>query len=281
MMQNYKSSQEVKHSLANRWMVMGILIGASVGLIHAQDETERKIQAGLGFTAGLNFNQPTTKKMEVDRVGSIVGVGLDVNYRLTNTIGFSSGLSIDFERNYITPSASTSPTFYQFNDTKILRKKEATPDDPFFQYTHRTQKPIYLTIPIQMLFRTKYFGYFRYYGKFGLRTSILVDNKIDDEGFLIVNNEKVEAENNTMEISRDMNPLRGSAGFHLGSEWNFSGSTSVFAEFGYYFGFIPIYNQAKEDNQTQFYLEGNPASREYYSNSMSQNQMFIKIGILF
>ena len=85
-----------------------------------------------------------------------------------------------------------------------------------------------------------------------------------------------------MKAPADMSFLRESIGFTLGSEYNFSGSTSVFAEIGYYYGFIPIYRSNKEKNQTSFYFDpSDPSKRTYYSNDMTQSQLQLKIGLLF
>ncbi|MBU2019348.1 MAG: PorT family protein [Bacteroidetes bacterium] len=257
----------------------------ATNFILAQEETEKKFQAGLTFGTGVNLNKTATKKMAVNGVGSNLSVGVGLNYFMTNSIGAHFGLELDFENNKIRPSDVTSPSYYQFSDTKILKSDEAE-GGTYFQYTNRTQKPIYLTIPTELYFRTKYFGYLRFFGKFGLRSSFLLGNKIFDEGFMFENNSlagnKIAAENNTMKAAGDMSFLRETVGFTLGAEYNFSGSTSVFAELGYYYGFIPVYRSNKEKNQTLFYFDQtNNGQRTYYSNDMTQSQLHIKIGLLF
>ena len=256
------------------------------GFTFAQETTERKVQAGLTFGGGLNLNKSATKRMEVNGVGTNLAVGVALNYSLNPTIGIHSGLEINFERNKITPSASASPSYYYFDDTKILQSDQVTPGNSIFQYTNRTQKPIYLTIPTELHFRTKYFGYLRFYGNFGLRNSFLLGNKIDDEGFIFEGNtfsgNRLAAKNTTMRASRDMNFLRSNAGFTLGAEYNFSGSTTVFVELGYYYGFISIYADNKTKNQTSFYFDkANGSAPTYYSNNMTQSQLNLKIGVLF
>ncbi|MCT4561976.1 MAG: PorT family protein [Crocinitomicaceae bacterium] len=266
-----------------------ILLLFITGIAFSQEIDDKKVQAGLTFGSGLNLNTAATKRMIVDGVGSSFTAGLTFNYRLTenNHIAFCSGAEIDFEKNRVKPSEQTTPSFYQFDDTKILQNEDAngSSNSTFFQYTNRTQKLVYLTIPVQMLFRTKYFGYMRYYGKFGVRMSFLLGNKIDDQGYTFENNSlmgnKIEAENVNMRADRDMNFLRANAGFSLGAEWNFAGSTSLAAEIGYYFGFIPIYANPKDKNRSLFYYDQNNGDKLYYSNDMSQNQLQLKISILF
>jgi hypothetical protein len=251
----------------------------------AQEEIEKKFQAGLTFGSGFNINKTETKKMDVAGVGTNLAVGVGLNYFLTNTIGLHFGLEVDFENNKIRPSSLTEKTYYQFNDTKILKSDESE-GGTFFRYTNRSQKPVYLTIPTELYFRTKYFGYLRFFGKFGLKHSILLGNKIYDEGFTFENNNlagtPIESTNNTMRAAGDMQFLRETIGFSLGAEYKLSGSTSVFVEMGYYYGFIPIYRDNKQKNQTLFYMDPiNNGGRSYYSNSMTQRQLHLKIGLLF
>ena len=257
---------------------------ACTGFTYAQDETDKKIQAGISITTGLNLNKTATKRMEVDGVGTSFSIGLVANYSITKTIGFSTGLDIDFETNKIKPTNTFGKSYYSYDgDTKIDLKKDVSATSKLYELTERKQKPVYLTIPTMLVFKTKYFGDFRYTAKFGLRTSILLGNKINDKGFTydddLPTGTATAAENNSMKASRDMNPIRSSAGLALGTEWNFSGSTSLCAEIGYYYGFVPIYNSAKEDNRTLFNVGS--TGNEYYSNDMTQSQLQLKISVLF
>jgi hypothetical protein len=255
-------------------------------LTFAQEAATRKTQAGMAFKAGININEAATKNMKVTGTGSNLSVGVDVHHSFNNSIGFYSGISIDFETNKIAPGENSGKSYYYFNDTDIPRFDKLEGDETLYQWTSRTQKPVYITIPTMMLFRTKFFAYKRFHGKFGLRNSILVDNKINDVGFTFKDNDFEESttalENKNMIISRDMNFFRSSAGFSFGAEWNFSGPTSLVAEMGYYFGFVPIYANNSKKNQTTFFIdEDNNNQHDYYSNNMRQNQLIWKLALFF
>jgi hypothetical protein len=264
--------------------VIFLLCFAVTAITFAQEAADKKIQAGLNFGFGLNLNKTATKKMATNGVGNNLAIGLALNYKLSNTIAFNTGVDIDFENNYTRSTGDAKNTYYQFSDTKILRNEDASPTDKIFLVETRTQKPIYLTIPTMLLFRTKFIGYFRYFGKFGLRTSFLLGNKINDVGYTFENNNlndtKIASDNNTMKAARDMNFLRASAGFSFGTEWNFSGSTSLAAELGYYYGFIPIFADNKDKNRTLYYFD-NQNNDTYYSNQMTQSLLQLKISLLF
>lgn len=256
---------------------------AFTGTVFAQDDTDRKVNAGITISTGLNLNKADTKKMQTDGVGSAFTIGLVANYNISSTIAFATGLEIDFETNKVKPSGTFGDSYYYYTDTKIELNKDTKPTHTLYNWTERKQKPVYLTLPTMLAFRTKYFGDFRYTAKFGLRTSFLLGNKINDKGFTFDNNTlagtPVAAENNTMKAARDMNFIRSSAGLALGTEWNFSGPTSLCAEIGYYYGFTPIYNSNKVENTTLFNVSG--GTQDYYSNSMTQSQLQLKISVLF
>lgn len=270
-------------------LLCAAIIGTATAF--AQEAATKKVNAGLHFGTGINFNKSATKRMDVPRNGTNLNIGVVFHYKMSNSIGFATGLDVDFDKNFIKPGVAgndfSGTSYYHYSDTEILKSSDVTATSNLFQMVTREQKPIYLSIPTEMLFRTKFFGYCRFYGKFGLRTSFLMSNKINDVGFTFKDNDfnqkdQASIENNLMTASRDMNFVRSSVGFSLGGEWNFSGSTSLIFEAGYRYGFIPIYASNKEKNQTLYYHEGNNTSvRKYYSNSMTQNQLTFKLGILF
>lgn len=251
----------------------------------AQEASDKKLHAGICLATGLNLNKADSKRLDINGVGGAFTIGLVANYDLSNTIGFSTGIDIDFETNKIKPSSQFGKSYYDYDgDSKIELSSDATTGNPkLYNWTERKQKPVYITLPTMLVFRTKYFGDFRYTAKFGLRTSVLLGNKINDKGFTFDDNlstgNEVASENNNMEAAKDMNPIRAAGGIALGAEWNFSGSTALCAELGYYYGFVPIYNNNKVGNNTLF--NGNSLARDYYSNDMRQSQLQLKVSVLF
>jgi hypothetical protein len=252
----------------------------------AQEAAEKKIQAGLIVQTGLNFGRTGTKLMDSDGTGSEFTIGVNMNYALAPTIAFMTGLEVDFETlKYKT--TTTSATYYRYNDTEIIQNEESSKAQSLFLLTNRTQRPVYITIPTMMLFRTKFFGYMRYFGKFGLKSSFLLGNKIDDTGFNMENNSAkgtpISATNENMKSRGDMFFFKTAVGFSGGTEWNFSGSTSLVAELGYYYGFVPLHVTNKEKNMTLYTSgENNGTGNDlYYTNKSSQSQLLFKVSILF
>jgi hypothetical protein len=167
-------------------------------------------------------------------------------------------------------------------------------DNELFRLTERKQKPIYLTVPTMILFRTNFIGYVRYFGKFGLRSSVLLSNKTFDTGMNFNGdiNPVIEAglgmtesgTNDNMTSSKsEMIFFKSAVGLAGGAEWNFIGSTSLVAEIGYYYGFMPLYWNKSANDRYLFNTDdfGNATEEDYFSNKARQSQLQLKVSILF
>ena len=265
----------------------------------AQEAANSKIQAGLSLSSGLNFISPSTNMIERNGVGSNLGVGMAFNYSFTPSIGFSTGLIFDFETLKYQSSPSDSLFYLYDNDADIYVKKDYmseggalnSSDAVLYRMNSRTQKPLYLTIPTMLLFRTKFIGYFRYFGKFGVRNSFLLTNKINDNGANLEsidpNSTAISMENNNMQnTKRNLALYKGFVGISGGVEWNFTGTTSLVAELGYYYGFVNInrgdaLGSDSDKNKTIFTEFENGSPSNFQSLDTRQNQIVLKVSILF
>lgn len=256
-----------------------LLLGLSFGLF-AQEAAEKKVQAGIVFGAGMNFQKMNTKRIDNDGIGANLMVGANVNFGFTNTIGLTTGVEFDFDGSKYKPNQAT---YYHFDDTEILRHEDSG-NNSLYNLTERNQKAIYLTVPTMLIFRTNYIGYFRYFGKFGLRNSFLLSSKANDNGMTreIGSLDFVASANDGMKLQsgNDMFFYRGSVGIAGGAEWNFVGTTCLALEVGYYYGFTPLYYNPKDDKRTLFNqdLLGN---RTYINNLANQSQLLFKVSFLF
>ena len=254
----------------------------------AQEAADKKVQAGLTIGYGMNFQKMGTKLLEADGIGSDLTIGANVNWSLTETIGFFTGLEFDFESlKYKTPASDSVFYYYKEADNTLVEFGDPYTDptlhenDNIYQLSKRKQKPVYLTIPTMLSFRTKFIGYFRYFGKFGLRTSILLSNKITDEGVNYpVSGASNTNDNKDMTAKNEMFPIKSAVGLAGGAEWNFVGATSLVAEIGYYYGFTPLYNDRKTE-KTYLQSTGSYDNPPVFSNKATQSQLMFKVSILF
>jgi hypothetical protein len=255
------------------------LIGTSLlGLSFSQ------VEAGLSYNFGVNSTKPTSKTIESNGLGVVNSVGLTLNFPLNNKISLATGLEFDFESIKYAVTAGNA-LYYNYNDVDIIRKGQINEISSLYHLTERKYKMIYGTIPTMLLFRTKPVGDYRYYGKFGARTSFLLSSSVFDKGFLIGPGLFETAQENTdMKSSKDLFFLRSSIGLALGTEWNFTGDTWMFVEIGYFYGITPIHQGKsltgdEEKNMSIFKIT--PNGYDYMNFAAKQKQILLKIGILF
>ena len=257
--------------------------------VMAQDAADKKVQAGLAMAIGTNFQKMGTKIITNDGVGRDFTIGMNLNYSFNENVGFNTGVEFDFSRvNYKT--SAEHDIYYWYTDSKILQQDEVagTANKELFKMSSRSQDGTYLTLPTMLLFRTNFIGYFRYFGKFGLRNSFLLTNKINDTGANYTSDvpgssSEVQGENVNMKAKGDMFFFKSAVGLSGGAEWNFSGSTSLVAELGFYYGFTPLHLDKNDGNTTLFTAAGENGTPDdiHFSNQATQQQLQFKVSILF
>lgn len=245
----------------------------NINSLHAQATSSKKLQAGMTANFGLNFQKMGSNKMTNDGVGTGLSIGmiLHTSFKNSNNLGLATGLEFDFETlNY---KAGDSSVFYKYTDNKILGKDDE--GGTAFQLSERQIKPVYVTIPLMLLFRTEPIGDWRYFGKFGIRNSFVVSQKINDIGVDVASPTTVK-ENTPMKSFGETFFYRGSIGFSAGAEWNFIGSTTLVPEIGFFYGLTPLHFRAIKDNYTLY-----DGANNYFFTKAKQNQLLLKVSILF
>jgi hypothetical protein len=272
--------------------------------LNAQEAADKKIQAGIIVGGAVNMQKMDTKQFTKAGAGGDFNFGFNLNYALTDNLGINTGLELDFSSTRFTATAKNSlgndaTMFYMYNtDSEILSRKQIVQGSPsvLFELNERKYSSMYLTLPIMGIFRTKFIGNLRYFGKFGLRTSFMVSNRIDDEGRdwkLNDDNEFVASSvtNERMTVSNDLLFLKSSFGVAAGAEYNITGTTCVLAELGYYYGLTPLFRSPKSDNRHLF-TAANPESIpvptsaefsdvNFVNNAAKQSQLMLKVTVFF
>ncbi|TNF45941.1 MAG: hypothetical protein EP305_12605 [Bacteroidetes bacterium] len=259
----------------------------------AQDAADKEVQAGLVFGSGLAFQKMGTNYMASNGTGTDLTIGANATFSLTETIGFCTGLEFDFETlKYKSANYQDNGVYYYYIDKDILSLSDYDPNNAnhnLFELDTRRQKAVYLTIPTMMVFRTNFIGYFRYFGKFGLRNSFLLKSSISDTGNDLTPEDPMgiasAATLDNMSASGEMFFFKSAVGLSGGAEWNFSGSTSLVAEIGYYYGFTPIHTAKNVDKGNNYYFATAPnngaGNDTRFNNKATQSQLQLKISILF
>lgn len=250
----------------------------------AQDAEGKEVQAGLVFGTSILMQNVTSDYFQKGGLSSDLSIGMNVNFSLTESIGFCTGLEFDFETLKYKANPNTD-IFYVYEGKNIVPQSDMdllNTNQAIYKMNSRIQKGTYITIPTMLQFRTNFIGYFRYFGKFGLRNSFLVKSTINDEGIdpFTLNTDPRE----DMRAKNDLFFMKSAVGMSLGAEWNFVGSTCLVAELGYYYGFTPLHTQWSTDKQKNYYYapSSNPLNGyTQINNSAQQSQLQFKLSILF
>ncbi|WP_070137625.1 outer membrane beta-barrel protein [Crocinitomix algicola] len=287
--------------------LLSLILIAGLGLnANAQD---KKFQVGLVLGPTFNWTKIQTTKIERNGIGNGFTIGVGGNYLFNENIGLASGLQFDlesFQLNYGSDNNTAfNDVFYAYSDTDIHKydDKDGIKDIPdssaaFLLHTRKFRAK-YVTLPIFLKFQTNMIGQFKYYGKFGLRTSFLAGVRMDDEGYdakymrnnddpaqsdfytttpltsLKVENMKPDA------IKKGLAQVRTAIGIYGGAEWNFTGNTFLYGEIGFNYGITPALYQ-KSSHLVE--RTGEPGDYSYSQLDIKNNPQHIielKIGLLF
>ncbi len=285
-------------------LISGFAFGAQ-----AQD---KKFQIGLVLGPTFNWAKIQTSEIERNGIGTGFTIGIGGNYLFNENIGLASGVQFDLESfkiNYGSNATSTTPSgrvFYGYNDTDILKYDDETDvvegldTAKVMELTTRKFKGKYVTVPIFLKFQTNMIGKFKYYGKFGLRTSFLVGSRFDDEGYdaTFTGGNYVRTGTATHTLRADMKPvtllkgltpIRTAVGIYGGAEWNFTGSTFLYMEAGFNYGITPsmqitsghLVNQVSDAAAGSAYETGNFTRMALDIKNNPQHIFEVKVGLLF
>ena len=254
--------------------------------VQGQAVGDKTLQAGLVGGVGISILKMGTNNLSANGVGSTFTLGTNFTkaFKETKNLAYTFGLEFDIENlNYKKENANV---FYRYTDKVIKNQKETVATtDKYFLLSERTYNPVYISLPIYLNFRTEFIGDFRYFANFGLRNRFLVSNKINDTGFSLDNlNDPFQSwqnqENVDMTSKGELFVFNSNIGFSGGAEWNFAGTTVLKAELGYYYGFVPLFLDRSDDKKNLFILDSN-FNKVYFSNKSTQNQVVLKVSILF
>lgn len=257
------------------------------GGIHAQTVSDKSIQAGLVGGVGMSMLKMGTNYLSANGVGATYTMGTNFvkSLKESKNIAYTFGLEFDIEK--LKYKAEDLNVYYRYTD-KVIKSEHETvaTTDKYFNLIERKYNPIYISLPIYMNFRTDFIGDYRYFAKFGLRNRFLVSNKIDDYGMTTTNLQQIGSltENNDMVSRGELFFFNSTIGFSGGAEWNFAGSSVLMAEIGYYYGFVPLFLDRTDNQKSSLFTSGlnnGTGNDVYFSNKSTQNQLVLKLSILF
>lgn len=253
----------------------------------AQDQavgpnTRKKFKIGFNLSPSIDFFQPNTEGVDLDKVKAKFGYGMMAEYAFTNNYAVAFGLEHKM--------AGASLDFGADADARYFDQSDKTE----YRLLSRTHRYDYVNIPITLKLMTNQIGYFTYFGQFGVDLSVLVSSQAKDERQTVTDTSTVvgvvaEVFGSSGESdfvgrynqSMFMNvKLRIGAGF----EWNFSGNTSLVVSASYHNGFIDLMRDSNSDkvaNDEGLYTYDESRNKKPFELAANLHHVALNVGILF
>ncbi len=262
-----------------------------IASLSSYSQSTQKTRFGIKATPSVNWMVPNeTKKLQNSGSKLNAGIGLVLEFPITDVVSFQTGLditTISFNAKYNTDTA-----FYIYKDDAIIEAEiqgdSINSPRPYLgsgyslmRLNERTYKTTYLNIPLTLKMKTKDIGGFTYFGQIGGnlygRLSAIANDVVDKKtGSLTEKNIEVEK----IDITKTMNLLTACGNIGAGFEYNISGSTSLFASVNYQHHFM---NATKADSGylIRSRTEGAKTNYSEFQNGVKLKQIVLSLGILF
>lgn len=274
-------------------LILATCFALSFSTVKAQEEDDALKQFQFGFSAGLAMkfvDTDFTNYLDRPGIGAGFNGGVVFNYHFNDRVALSSGLLFDlesFKTNYMVQENEIGP-FYGYKDKDILKSDKLGEADGIFAINDRKNSLNYLSIPINIRLQTNKIGFFRYYGKVGVKADLLLQRRVTDTGTDLaldslgmpvdyMAGESITQEK--MNSSGHFQFMRASFTAAFGAEWFFSGTTALTMELEYNYGFTNIY---RGSSKSLYYYETSDMSTPQDLNvKANMHQFLIKVGIMF
>lgn len=248
----------------------------------AQDKTDMKnFRFGGTILPSLFWYKPDNlKKFEANGAVAKFGVMLNGEYSFSGNfaLGFGIGLASSGGKMSFSDTAR-----YYFHDDAIISLKDTNglkAKYDHYKLNDRTYSASYYIVPISLKMRTNEIGYMRYF--FQPSLNIAFRNKVrakDDlttlpkQGAFNGAGGGQSANQNNLDITKDMNFIRLSATLSGGGEYYVSGSTAIVFAIGYDYG---LSNVVQKDSEYLLRTDSKPVEQKFV-----QHGVVLSLGILF
>ena len=139
--------------------ILLLIAGISFGInTMAQDAEGKEVQAGLVFGSSILMQNVTSDYFQKgDGLSNDLSIGMNVNFSLTESIGFCTGIEFDFET--LKYQATNNNLYYVYEGKNIIPQSDVdnlNTNQNVYHMDSRIQKATYLTIPTMLQFRTNF-----------------------------------------------------------------------------------------------------------------------------
>ncbi len=266
-------------------LLLIILVTVLCGEVVAQDQAvgpkmRKKFRIGFNLSPAVDFFQPNTDGVDLDKAKAKFGYGMMGEYAFTNNYAIAFGLEHKM--------GGASLDFGADADVRYLTQ----PDTLENRLLTRTYRYDYVNLPITLKLMTNEIGYFTYFGQFGVDVSVLASARTKDELQQLIKpaTDSTDADfaaatetdfTGRYDQSMFINvKLRIGVGF----EWNFSGNTSLVASISYHNGFIDLMrdpDDGKVANEEGLFTYDENKAKVPFEMNANLHHVALNVGILF
>jgi hypothetical protein len=230
-------------------------------VMNAQDGAEAK-----KFRFGFRVS-PTPYWLRSDNIKAYTGngtkfgfgIGLQMEFKLTNSVSFCSGLGWDFEggkQKYLSNATDTfsyalDATLAPIQNTSITATTWAQTGVKGYKVIDRSVKASYVTIPLTLKMMTDEISGMKYFFLGGVNVGILTKAKATDDVQEYVS--KKTSTITDIDIKSDCNPIKIGLNVGGGVEYRIAGKTSLYATVNYLRAFTNMYKGTSDYLFTQAY----------------------------
>lgn len=248
------------------------LISIGSAMSYAQDAGGggQKVRFGLLVNSGTAWLS-TDNSQESEGFGFSIGYGLQTEFRVSDYVSISTGLS---QKNYsagVSYADSAVSLIYESRD-----EGEVLPADTSLLLSRKYYFNS-VALPFKLKLKTPEIGYLTYFLEAGIIGNInyktlAKNNKVFDAGEKILS-----GDNEEIDVNDATNWFRAAVSFSLGAEYNLVGNTSLFFLLNWENG---ITNMLKDDDGSKTKLIF-PKSKKVFEQEGSLSYVGLTVGLLF
>ncbi|MBK8369744.1 MAG: outer membrane beta-barrel protein [Bacteroidetes bacterium] len=268
-----------------------------------ESDDDKKFRLGLKVAAQPTWFSSKDNNTTRSSTGFGFGFGLAMEFRLSKTAYFVTGIGGDFESGGIKykyePLAVTPYAVgYVLNGSNEIKElKDGTTATDLVQagdvqyngLYERKIKTTHVTIPLALKMMTKEIGGFKYFGVFGgeigVRIKARATDKYTSSTVYGANVSNGPGTNTNININKDgsLIPIRVGMNVGLGAEYRLAGSTSLFLSINYFRSFTNLMKKESEymAYDSKYYPSGNDYTFSHVKQNLLMNAIRINIGVLF
>ena len=258
----------------------------------ANDNFDRKFRFGLRITPQPTWISSSDKNNTPNGAGFGFGFGLNMEFRFSDIAALQTGIGGDFENIKYKlrhdPLNGYDVAYWQDESGEIIepagnKRSEST----IYHLKERKIRSTFATIPLILKLSTREYNGLKYFGMFGGELGIRLKGQAADTYYnygkyadtLYVPISNVESTETSLNVTKELFPVRLAFNAGAGVEYRLGGSTSLFISINY---FRSLTSYMYKESSYLYYRSVNDVSGfRYVKQALTLNAIKINIGIMF